>query len=405
MKREKISEALGNINSLYIEEAEYSEVPHRVFWTKWLSLVACFCFIVVGAFVAFKNGLFDNEIVGNIPNGDIAPGDKNEEGPGADNDEYKNYFSISNSALGLEIYDIYTIDGEADVITVYITECKNISRIFFRSSDRMPNQVIRHIESTDKQQVATKDNNIFIFDFLEGQDFVYLNLYFDEGTFKKSAEINGETNDKVDIDYDPNSPIDDGHVSSTTKAPVTVYFECSAISPEGGYTEISISQVMSAISNEPKVNIFGTTNSLEKAINAVGLQAVLLFEEYTPTSINYSKTNDMTHVKYQYGINAVVTVHIYEYYKIDYTLDDFVYSTEVFDYELYPCVTETNRKDRLSYALHSCYKNDEEYKSEIAVLNYTENGYNIFFVVKFDLYGENIEYNVELLLEQMKLVD
>lgn len=162
---------------------------------------------------------------------------------------------------------------------------------------------------------------------------------------------------------------------------------------------------MSAIANEPKVNIFGTTDNLEEAINAVGLQALILFEEYTPTNISYKKTNENALVTYQYGVNATVTVRIYEYYNIDYTLETFVYSTNVFDYDLYGLATETSReKDGLPYSLHVCYKNDDEWKSEIAVLNYTEDGNNIFFVIQFDLSGENIDQEVKLLLEQMTLI-
>ena len=108
---------------------------------------------------------------------------------------------------------------------------------------------------------------------------------------------------------------------------------------------------------------------------------------------------------YQYGANATVTVRIYEYYNIDYTLETFVYSTNVIDDDLYPWATETAReKDGLPYSLHVCYKNDDEWKSEIAVLNYTGDGNNIFFVVQFDLSGENVEQDVKLLLEQMTLI-
>ncbi|MBQ8311081.1 MAG: hypothetical protein IJX80_08740 [Clostridia bacterium] len=413
MKREKISEAMGNISSRHIKEAaefKVEEKPHRskTLWVKWVSIAACFCLIITGVFAAFQIGLFDNNELGGA-NSEIIPDIDGNTNPDIDNDEYNNIFSIANGSLYLEIYDAYTIPNEADVITIYLIECKGNSEVFFRSSNKIADQVIRRIESTDGKQVATNDNGVFTLDFLEGQDFVYLNLYFDAGTFKKSVEINGGTGGNDDVDYDPNAPIDediyDDHASSTTAIPATVYFECSAILPDRGYDEIHFSRVLSAISNEPKVNIFGTTDSLEEAVNAVGLQALLLFEEYTPTNISYRKTNETGLVRYQYGVNATVTVHIYEYYKIDYTLDTFVYSTDVIDYDLYPLATETAReKDGLPYSLHVCYKNDNEWKSEIAVLNYTGDGNNIFFVVQFDLSGENVEQDVKLLLEQMTLV-
>ena len=408
MKREKISEAMGNISSRHIKEAaefKAEEKPHRSknAWTKWVSIAACFCLIITGVFAAFQMGLFDNNDLGGA-DPEIIPGN-----PDIDNDEYNNVFSIANGSLYLEIYDAYTIPNEADVITIYLSECKGNNEVFFRSSNKIADQVIRRIESTDGKQVATNNNGVFTLDLIEDQDFVALNLYFDAGTFEKSVEINGGTGGNENVDYDPNAPVDedvyDDHASSTTAIPATVYFECSAILPDRGYDEIYFSRVLSAIANEPKVNIFGTTNNLEEAINAVGLQALILFEEYTPTNISYKKTNENALVTYQYGANATVTVRIYEYYDIDYTLETFVYSTNVIDYDLYPWATETAReKDGLPYSLHVCYKNDDEWKSEIAVLNYTGDGNNIFFVVQFDLSGENIEQDVKLLLEQMTLI-
>ena len=413
MKREKISEAMGNISSRHIKEAaefKAEEKPHRNknAWMKWVSIAACFCLIITGVFAAFQMGLFDNNDLGGA-DPEIIPGNNGDGNPDIDNDEYNNIFSIANGSLYLEIYDAYTIPNEADVITIYLSECKGNNEVFFRSSNKIADQIIRRIESTDGKQVATNNNGVFTLDLIEDQDFVALNLYFDAGTFKKSVEINGGTGENADVDYDPNAPVDedvpDDNTSTTTAIPATVYFECSAILPDRGYDEIHFSCVLSAISNEPKVNIFGTTDSLEEAINAVGLQALILFEEYTPTNISYTKTNDNALVTYQYGANATVTVRIYEYYNIDYTLETFVNSTNVIDYDLYPLTTETEReKDGLPYNLYVCYKNDDEWKSEIAVLNYTGEGNNIFFVVQFDLSGENVQQEVKYLVEQMTLI-
>ena len=413
MKREKISEAMGNISSRHIKEAaefKAEEKPHRNknAWMKWVSIAACFCLIITGVFAAFQIGLFDNNDLGGA-DPEIIPGNNGDGNPDIDNDEYNNIFSIANGSLYLEIYDAYTIPNEADVITIYLSECKGNNKVFFRSSNKIADQVIRRIESTDGKQVATNNNGVFTLDLIEDQDFVALNLYFDAGTFKKSVEINGGTGGNENVDYDPNAPVDDDvyddHASSTTAILATVYFECSAILPDRGYNEIHFSRVLSAIANEPEVNIFGTTDNLEEAINAVGLQALILFEEYTPTNISYKKTNENALVTYQYGANATVTVRIYEYYNIDYTLETFVNSTNVIDYDLYPLTTETERdKDGLPYNLYVCYNNDDEWKSEIAVLNYTGEGNNIFFVVQFDLSGENIQQEVKYLVEQMTLI-
>jgi len=57
MKREKISEAMGNISSRHIKEAaefKAEEKPHRskTPWVKWISIAACFMLIVGGIFGA-----------------------------------------------------------------------------------------------------------------------------------------------------------------------------------------------------------------------------------------------------------------------------------------------------------------------------------------------------------------
>lgn len=56
MKREKISEAMGNISSRHIKEAaefKAEEKPHRskTPWVKWASLAACFCFAIMAAVI------------------------------------------------------------------------------------------------------------------------------------------------------------------------------------------------------------------------------------------------------------------------------------------------------------------------------------------------------------------
>ena len=412
MKREKVSKAMGNISSRHIKEAaefKAEEKPHRrkSVLIRWGALAACFCLIITGVFAAFKMGLFDNDDIGDT-GPEIIPGNDGDENPDISDDAYGNIFSIANGTLTLEIYDAYTIPNEADVITVYLTECSGVSEVFFRSSSKIANQSILRVESTDGKQVATNNNGVFTINLLEKQDFVALNIYFAADTFKNSSRSNGADNGNENVDYDPDAPIDedvyDDHASSPTAAHATVYFECSAIMPDRGYDEIHFARALSAIANEPKVNIFGTTERLEEAVNAIGLQALLLFEEYSPQNISYSKTNECGVLEYSYGINKTVRVRAYEYYKLNYTLETFVGSTSIVDYELYPLNTRSELENGLEYDIYTCYKNDDEWKSEIAVLHYTHDGNSVFFVIQFDLSGENLQYEIKQLMQQMTLV-
>ena len=64
MKKEKISEAMGNISSRHIKEAaEFTmeEKPHKskTSWVKWASVAACFCLIIVASIMVIPNILND----------------------------------------------------------------------------------------------------------------------------------------------------------------------------------------------------------------------------------------------------------------------------------------------------------------------------------------------------------
>ena len=113
MKKEKISEAMGNISSRHIEEAaEYKaeEKPHRskTLWVKWVSIAACFCLIVVAAFTVIPmlnntpgNG---NEIVDNVLPTDI---DKIiwSNSLGSDSDSKDGYMEWNGFSVDASLYD------------------------------------------------------------------------------------------------------------------------------------------------------------------------------------------------------------------------------------------------------------------------------------------------------------
>ena len=111
MKREIISEAMGNISSRHIEEAaefKAKEKPHRskMHWVKWASLAACFCLIIVAAFavIPMLNNGDGNEIVDNILPTDI---DKiiwsNQ--LGSDNDSDEGYMEWNGFSVDTSLYD------------------------------------------------------------------------------------------------------------------------------------------------------------------------------------------------------------------------------------------------------------------------------------------------------------
>ena len=69
MKREKISEAMGNISSRHIKEAaEFTmeEKPHKskTSWVKWASLAACLALVFVSAIIS--GNIYINHSFGDV---------------------------------------------------------------------------------------------------------------------------------------------------------------------------------------------------------------------------------------------------------------------------------------------------------------------------------------------------
>ena len=111
MKREKISEAMGNISSRHIKEAaefKAEEKPHRSknAWMKWVSIAACFCLIVVAAFtvIPMLNNGDGNEIIDNVLPTDI---DKIiwSNSLGSDSDSEDGYMEWNGFSVDTSLYD------------------------------------------------------------------------------------------------------------------------------------------------------------------------------------------------------------------------------------------------------------------------------------------------------------
>ena len=75
MKREKISEAMGNISSRHIKEAaefKAEEKPQKskTAWVKWASMAACFC-LVITAIICIPMMNNDGKIISNYKTGEM----------------------------------------------------------------------------------------------------------------------------------------------------------------------------------------------------------------------------------------------------------------------------------------------------------------------------------------------
>lgn len=74
MRKNKISEAMGNINQKYVNEATAytgeAKTARRPVWMKWGAVAACFALVAAIGFGLFQSGLFGgNEQIGTLDNG------------------------------------------------------------------------------------------------------------------------------------------------------------------------------------------------------------------------------------------------------------------------------------------------------------------------------------------------
>lgn len=74
MRKNRISETIGNIDQKYVNEATTytgeEKAVHRPIWMKWGAIAACFALVAVIGFGAFRSGLFvGNEQIATLDNG------------------------------------------------------------------------------------------------------------------------------------------------------------------------------------------------------------------------------------------------------------------------------------------------------------------------------------------------
>lgn len=74
MRKNKISEAMGNINQKYVNEATAytgkAKTARRPIWMKWGAVAACFALVAAIGFGLFQSGLFGgNEQIATLDNG------------------------------------------------------------------------------------------------------------------------------------------------------------------------------------------------------------------------------------------------------------------------------------------------------------------------------------------------
>lgn len=398
MKKEELFETLGDINESYISEAHknVTKKSHSI-WLKIGAWVACLCLIVgLYALVPF------NDIGGNRP-GDITPEiippDNNDI---VDNEEVPDY---NVEGVPIEFYDCY-MGEESDALVVYFPDI-TLEAIYIKEVD-IDNKII-DVEIKDDTKEVTFANGVYTVD-VDGLEQTYIIIHFAPGTLEGNKMIQEDDVDEepnVDIELEEsedNVDTDEYHESQTTNTTMLTFL-CSITTPEGGYEQVTYAKNFDTIKNEPLINLFGVANTVEEAMDIVDIERVLVLsmEGREINSIVYNKTNTGTSVVVDYDINQFITIttivqngasrdEIVERY-----MDTYLYLLDE-DYDQYTFDSGCTGN------LYVCYKNDEQFQSAFAVLEYHENFNDYFFVIQIDLYGDDLKYSFKELLNQMSLV-
>ena len=205
-----------------------------------------------------------------------------------------------------------------------------------------------------------------------------------------------------DAEHGVNS--DEYHESQTTNITMLTFL-CSITMPDGGYEQITYVKNFDYINDEPLINLVGRADTVEEAMEIVEMDQVLVLnmDGHDVDSISYDKNNTSTSVTIDYDLNSFVTIRtiaqngasieelVEQYVETELYLLDEDYVSHTFD-------------SGCAGNIYVSYKNDEEWQGAYAVLEYHENFQDYFFIIRIDLYGDDLKYNFKEILNQMNFV-
>lgn len=400
MKKEELFEAIGDINENYVSEA-YKDTTKksRSIWMKVGVLAACLC-LVVGIATMFP---WDGNREPQGPQGPHEP-----EIVPPDNDMQEEVPGYNIQGVPIEFYDCYF--GElSDVLVIYFPDITLID-IYIKEVD-IDNKIIDVRIRNDAKDVRFTDG-VYAVD-VDGLEAAYVEIHFAPGTLESNKIIQDNPIDdepNVDIDPIPDADAEHGvdtdeyHESQTTNITMLTFL-CSITTPDGGYEQVTYVKNFDYIKDEPLINLVGRADTVEEAMAIVDIEQVLVLnmDGHDVDSISYDKNNTSTSVTIDYDLNSFVTIRtiaqngasieelVEQYVETELYLLDEDYVSHTFD-------------SGCTGNIYVSYKNDEEWQGAYAVLEYHENFQDYFFVIRIDLFGDDLNYNFKEILNQMNFV-
>lgn len=326
--------------------------------------------------------------------------DLGEEGP--DIDAEIPYYNLNGTQI--EFFDCY-FGNNSDILILYFPDI-TLHEIYIKELD-VENKII-NVEITNDNKKVTFSNSVYTVD-LYGLKEAYITIHFEKGTLEKNivTKDNEIVDDELNVDYpiDEDVPAnDEEHVNQKTNV-TTLTFLCSNILPDSGYEKITYSKNYDYINSEPKIYLVGTTTSLLDAMNTVDIKALLSFKEYSPNTITYNKTNKKTEVFYGYGTNNTITVRaliVEAHYDLKSIANEYI-DTDLYQYkESDDLYIDENMSLMVDY--YYCYKNEEDLKFAYAVTSLDVEDSTYYYIIGFNLLGENASLDLKDILYEMEII-
>lgn len=358
----------------------------KVYTKRLFIFIFLFSILLTGCnLINFQRDVVDNQ--------EIVPPINNE-----DSEAVVNHYNLQGTVI--EFYDCY-FGEDSDVLVLYFPDI-TLWDIYIKEVD-IDNKII-NVEIKDDSKTVTFANGVFTVD-VHGLEHAYISIHFEPGTLEGNKIIQDNNIDdepNVDVDPVPEHGVDtDEYHESQTSNITMLTFLCSIIMPDYGYEQVTYIKNFDYINDEPLINLVGKADSVAEAMDIVDIERVLVFnDDNRMNSVIYDKNNAWTEVVVDYDVNDFITIRTIA--KNGATIDEIV--QRYVDTYLYLLEEEYHTYDNgCTGNLYVCYKNDEETKSAVAVLEYHENFTDYFFVIQIDLFGEDLQYSFKELLNNMYL--
>lgn len=347
------------------------EEKRNIFFNKKFSYSFFSILLLVFIFTFTIIKIYNND--GNKPKPPYFP-------DGVDIDNTNEIISIGNGVLSLEFYDCYR-ESTFDVLTLYVADIAT-DTIFIKSFNN--DLKIIDIIVEDYDNIVTFNKEVYAIN-LKDLNYVYIDIYFESGTFEKNLIIKENNNEK---NVSSNGEVIDD-VATEQLELTLIKFYISPLDESVGFEEVEWAINYENINEEAKIFINGKANNLNDAISMVDISALLYLNSETPQTITYHKNNKISEIEVFYSCNGndinIHAINLNKTVSIKEFAEEYI-DTNLFGYEK----TEDVVNNTLQGDYYLCYKNEEDMMLAYIITSKEYNDIINYYIISFELFGESV---------------